>query len=84
MAGSAVIDLTHAGDCCSFNTVDDTGREALIELCGSISECEAAAKVWLDGLVGGDLASSATIAALRRVGETGGASGGASGTGLPI
>lgn len=38
--------------------VDDTGREPIIELHESISECEAAGKARLYRLVGGGLASS--------------------------
>lgn len=56
-------------------SVEDSGREALIELHESISEFEAAAEGQLDRLVGGALASPRAGAAVFEVDETGGASG---------
>lgn len=55
--------------------VNYSGREALIEFCGSIPECEAAANVRLNRLVGDDLASPEIDSAGPKAGETGGASG---------
>lgn len=53
------------------NSVSNLGREALIKVCRSISECEAPAKGRLDRLIGGDLASSGASAAVLIAGEAG-------------
>lgn len=54
-------------------SIGDASRETFIELCGSISECETAAKGRLDRLVGGDFGSSRICAAVRRADWSGGA-----------
>lgn len=62
-------------------SVGDAGREGMIEIRESIIECEAAAKHRLGRLVGGDLASSRTGAAIPVARETGVTNGVASGFG---
>lgn len=56
-------------------SVEDSGREELMELHRSISECEGATKGWLSSLVGGALSSPGTSAAVLKANGTGGASG---------
>lgn len=58
-----------------YRSVDDSGREELINLCESISECEVAAKGRLCMLVDGAISSSETSAAISDAGVTGGTSG---------
>lgn len=57
------------------NYADDSGCEVLIELRGSISECEVAAKCWLGMLVGGGGATTGTGAAVSEAGGISGTSG---------
>lgn len=64
-----------------FKSFDITKRKVLIELRRSISECEAAAKVRLDRLVGGNFEFAGTSGAVPVAGGTGGASDRASGAG---
>lgn len=56
-------------------SLNDSGRETIIEFCRSISECEVAAKGRLDRLVGGDCASPGAGAVVPEAVGTGGASG---------
>lgn len=54
--------------------VKDFGREALFELCGSISECVANNKSRLNRIVGCALAFPEKSAGISEAGRTGGAS----------
>lgn len=57
-----------------FMSVDESGRKELIEICSFIYECEAAAKRWLDRVVGVEFASFGTSAAVLDARGTGKAS----------
>lgn len=58
-----------------FKLVDDSGLEALIEICKSISKYKAAARGQLDRLVSSDLGSLVTSATVPKTGERSGPSG---------
>lgn len=48
-------------------TLDPSGFETLMDLCGSISECKSSPKVWLERWVGSGLASPEASAAVSKI-----------------